>query len=336
MAKLAIRCKSSLQDGILQPIVYWVVGIFCIPLTVILFHYAVKYNFFKNSIITLVFSFIGLSVICSIVMIMVLMAILRSNFSLKLILPKAVEFSYAMNKLGLFDFYTQLSFMSVHKIRLFIADDPLLHDIQDKVRAKRYLSLGQRDLLSSHKGRRTLCLDAEEYERIAHNARTPLSVHESAVVAEKDAELAALRDELSRKAAALDTMTADYAALEKKFETLKSSDSTAPGRNKKIDNLHISRAPFWLPAASLIRRLHKDAIADTIYSKATIQAEFEREIEDYPVLKPMISDILATAKKIRDNTPFSLDGWAMDAICAVLRKYGVAIKDTPGPEAKNT
>lgn len=333
LAKLASCCKSSLQQGILQPIVYGIIGAFCLAAMGIAFYYIGKYELLKNSSAPAL-DIIGLAVVFSLITVALLMASLRINLAWKVTLPKAVEFTSAMRRLGLFDFDTQLAFVSAQKMRVFIAEAPILHDVQENVRARNYMFLAHKDVLSSHKGKGTLCLDAEEYERVAQDAQTPFSILESAVVAGKETEIAALQKELLRKTSELERFSAENALLQDECAALKGKEHTAPGRNKKNDNFHASRAPFWLVAVPLIQRLRREAATDTEYTKDEIQAAFERELEDYPAFKPAITGILATESKIRGNTPFSLEGWAMRAICDTLREYGVTIKKKPGPKPK--
>lgn len=333
LVKLASYCKSSLQQGILQPVVYGIVGATCLAAMGIAFYYIGKYEVLKNSSAPAI-DIVGLAVVFSLITVALLTASLRINLSWKVTLPKAVEFTSAMRKLGLFDFDTQLAFISAHKIRVFIAEMPILHDVQENIDARSYRFLAHKDVLSSHKGRGTLCLDAEEYERVAHNAQTPFSVLESAVIAEKETEIITLQKELLCKTSELDNLAAENSLLKEECTALKNSASTAPGRSKKNDNFHAIRAPFWLVAVPLIKRLHQESKADTVYSKDTIQTEFERELNNYPAFKPAIKALLSTNEKVAENTPFSLDGWGMRAICDVLSEYGVTIKSTPGPESK--
>lgn len=313
-------------------IAYGVVGAICIAAIGIAFYYIGKYEILKNSS-ALAIDIVGLAVVFSLITIFLLMAVLRINLSWKTTLPKAVEFSSAMRKLGFLDFDTQLTFVSGQEMNVFIADKPLLHDIQENVRAKRYKFLAHKDVLSSHNGKRRLCLGAEEYNRVVHGV-TPFSVLESTAVAEKEEKIAMLYAELLSKTTALENIVIENTSLKKECDDLKSSANTAPGRSKKNDNFHAIRAPFWLVAVPLIKRLHQESKADTVYSKDTIQTEFERELNNYPAFKPAIKALLSTNEKIAENTPFSLDGWGMRAICDVLSEYGVNIKNTPGPESK--
>ena len=325
---------NMFQRGILQAIAYGIVGAFCLIAIDATFQYIGQYKILQNPTFALVMGFIGVVAVCAGITVALLWVTLRLNLTWQAILPKAVEFTSAMRKLGLFDFDTQLAFISAQKMHVFIADKPMLHDVQENVCGRRYMFLAHKDVLVSHKGKGRLCLDAEEYERIARDVQTPFSALESAAVAEREAEIATLQEELRHKTAELDRLAAENASHKEECAVLQSSGGTAPGRNQRIDNLHVSRAPFWLVAVPLIQRLRRDHVTDTEYSKDTIQAEFERELENYPAFKQAVKNLLATGQKVKGNTPFALEGWGMRAICDILREYGVKIKSTPGPESK--
>lgn len=327
------KVLNLLQQGILQQILFGVIAVFFFVVMGVVFYYIGKSEFIKTSNAPAI-DIVGLAVIFSLIAVVVLRALLRIHLSWKVTLPKAVEFSSAMRKLGFFDFSTQLAFVSAQGMNVFIADKQFLHDMQNDVRARRYIYLGHKDVLSSHSGMRTLCLDAEEYERVVNDVKTPFFILESTILAEKETEIVMLQKELLNKVSELESLSAENTLFKEECAALKARDDTAPGRGKSNDNLHASRAPFWLVAVPLINRLYRDAAIDTVYTKRTIQIEFEKELENYPAFKHMVKDILATQNKIMENTPFSLDGWAMRAICEVLDVYDVKVKRSPGPRPK--
>jgi len=237
------------QRGILQAIVYGIVGAFCLIAMDTAFHYIGQNKILQNPTIALILGFIGLVAVFAGITIALSLASLRLNLAWKATLPKAVEFASAMQRLGLFDFDTQLAFVSTQKMHVFIADNPILQDAQENARVRRYMFLAHKNVLSSHKGKRTLCLDAEEYERVARDMQTPFSVLESATVAEKEKTLTTLQDELRLKTAELESLADENASLQKECAALQGRGVTASGRNEKNDNFHASRAPFWLSEA---------------------------------------------------------------------------------------
>ena len=46
-----------------------------------------------------------------------------------------------------------------------------------------------------------------------------------------------------------------------------------------------------------------------------------RELEAVPELKPAVRNALHTSQKIKNNTPFDLEGWAMEEIRLALGEY---------------
>ena len=225
------------QRGILQPIVYALIGAGCLFAIEAIFYYIGKYNIIQNATLIYIFCFIGVVTVLAVIGIALPMASLKLNLAWKATLPEVVEFTAAMRKLGLFDFNTQLAFISAQKVSVFIADNPILHDIQKNARVKKYMFLSHKNVLLLHKGKGTLCLDAEEYERIARDVQTPFSTLESTA-----------QSELLRKTIELDKLAAENASLKQKYSALKNSSGTAAGRPQANENFHATRAPFWLVA----------------------------------------------------------------------------------------
>lgn len=60
------------------------------------------------------------------------------NWSWPVNLPKAWEFSSAMRKIGKLDFGDQLDCIAKHRLRVYIATEPILRDQDENVRAKLY------------------------------------------------------------------------------------------------------------------------------------------------------------------------------------------------------
>ena len=89
--------------------------------------------------------------------------------------------------------------------------------------------------------------------------------------------------------------------------------------------------PFWRVAAPLVNRLIAEAEPGTQYTRPQIQAAFLQELEAFPELKPVIRDLLHTAKKQEEGTPYELDGWGMEAIRLAL---GDLAKKDPGATRK--
>ena len=87
----------------------------------------------------------------------------------------------------------QIAFVREHKLSVFIAAAPILGDDKENVRAKLYPFvnniLASESVFTNNIGRRTLCLDAEEYDRIAEEYRRRSLEEDSIAIAEKDDEI---------------------------------------------------------------------------------------------------------------------------------------------------
>jgi hypothetical protein len=102
-----------------------------------IFRYIGEYNIIQHSTIVFILCFIGAVAISAVIGVVLPMASMRLNLVWKATLPKVVEFTSAMEKFGLFDFNTQLAFVSAQKMYVFIADNPIYHGVQENARVKR-------------------------------------------------------------------------------------------------------------------------------------------------------------------------------------------------------
>ncbi len=83
-------------------------------------------------------------------------------------LAKALRFADAMERLGLIHEWEQLQFVRHYKIPLYIAVKPLLNAEAVDIKARLYpfvqTLLASTDLMAAEKGRKTLCVKAEDLE----------------------------------------------------------------------------------------------------------------------------------------------------------------------------
>ena len=330
--KIIQKIHTYLQRGILQEAVCVTVGVLCILPMGLAFYFIGKYDVFSNSNSPAI-DIVGVAVVFSLITAALLSDSRRVNLSWRVVLPQAVEFSSAMRKLGLLDFDTQLAFVASQKMNLYIAERPILNECQAQVTARYYKFFAHKKILSSHKGSNRLCLDAKEHEAVILSLQTPFSVFESAKLDEKNAIITALQNELLMEKAKGENLAVEIAEINNKFAILEGGCKTESGRSEANSNLHASRAPFWLVAAPLIEQLRQEADKDTEYSQGEVQAAFERELENHPVLKPPIMALLRTTTKEKNRTPFSLDGWGMEGIRHALKIYEITIKSKPGPKS---
>lgn len=105
------------------------------------------------------------------------------------------------------------------------------------------------------------------------------------------------------------------------FEGVKNQQRTASARETRNSNRESDRIPFWRVAGPLLNKMIAEASPNTRYTRPQIQEAFEEILEDYEDLKPDLQKLLETPKKVEDGTPFSLEGWAMDAIRSGLGEH---------------
>lgn len=192
-------------------------------------------------------------------------------------------------------------------------------------------SLGDNEVFERYAGKQALCLDAADYERL-------LEEHGPKTRSAYSARIAELEQSVTDLKAVNSIQSADIAKLTEEKETLSTENAefrqklkTALGREGKAEKRENDRIPFWRVAAPLVNRLIAEAESDTKYSRRQIQEAFQQELESLPELKPAIQKLLHTAKKERENMPFSLDGWGMKAIRSAL---GDLAKKDPGATPK--
>ena len=260
----------------------------------------------------------------------------KRNWSWPVTLPRAVEFRSAMDQLGIVDPDERVYFVRKFKLPVFIAPKPLVGLEHENVRVQLYpyashSSLGDKEVFELHTGKQTLCLDAADYERLLkeHGPKTRSAY--AAKIAELEQNLTDLKAVNSLQSADIAALTEENKKLSEENDVYRNKQRTAQGRGEVADNREIRRIPFWRVAGPLINRLEAEAGPDTQYTRPQIQAAFLEQLESLPALKPGIEKALHTAKKERENTPFALDGWAMEAIRFAL---GDLAKKDPGATQK--
>jgi len=285
---------------------------------------------------TVIFSVILVGLACGFVGWLFMRWAAKRNWSWPTTLPKAVEFRWAMEQLGIADPADRIAFVRKHKLPVYIALSPLIGKEQEAVRAKLYAfahhsSLGGADVFAQHTGEQTLCLDADDFERV-------LKEHGEHTKSAYSARIVELEKNVTDLKAVNSLQSSDIAKLTEENETLRAENAehrqklkTLPAREGNTESRENKRMPFWRVAAPLVNRLISEAEPGTQYTRPQIQAAFLQELEAFPELKPVIRDLLHTAKKQEEGTPYELDGWGMEAIRLAL---GDLAKKDPGATRK--
>lgn len=250
----------------------------------------------------------------------------KRNWSWPVTLPKAVEFRAAMEQLGIVDPNDRIDFVRKHKLPIFIALSPLVGREAESVRAQLYVfahhsSFSDKDVFERHIGKQTLCLDADDYQRLLeeHGQKTNLAY--SARIAALEQDNTTLTGANSLHVAEIAKLTEENDKLLKDNAEFRQKLQTVPAREGSAESRETKRIPFWRVAIPVVNRLIGEARPETQYTRPQIQAAFLLELENFPELKPAIQVLLHTAKKERENTPFSLEGWGMEAIRSALGEF---------------
>lgn len=253
------------------------------------------------------------------------------NLATSVVLPKIVEFSHALQNIGINRFDEQIDFIIREKVFVFVSDDTMQSPYKENANVRRHIILKDKKRLKYLNGDKRLCLDADDYERLLeeHGAKTRSAY--AARIADLERDVTALKATNSILSADIDNLTQERKALLEENAGYKKKLQTASAREKGAEKRDIEKIPFWRVGAPLANRLIAEANSDTKYSRPQIQEAFQQELESFPELKPAIQKLLHTATKEKGNTPFALDGWAMEAIRLAL---GDLAKKDPGATQK--
>lgn len=285
---------------------------------------------------TVIFAIILVGLFCGFVGWLFMRWAAKRNWSWPVTLPRVVEFRAAMERLGIVDPDDRIAFVRKHKLPVFIAPAPIVGVEQASVRVQLYAfahnsSFGDNEIFERYAGKQALCLDADDYERLLeeHGPRTKSAY--AARIAELEQNVTDLKAVNSLQSADIANLTDEKKKLSEENDCYRGKQQTAPGRKGRAEKRENDRAPFWRVAAPLVNRLIVEAVPETQYTRPQIQKAFLEELESFPELKPTIQELLHTATKEKENAPFSLEGWGMEAIRSAL---GDLAKKDPGATKK--
>jgi hypothetical protein len=251
-----------------------------------------------------IFSIIFIAAICTLMIWFALRLSTKLNWAWATTLPKAVSFSSAMNKIGIVDPFEQIDFVRKHKLPVYIALSPVLSEEQKDVRAKLYVfahhdTIYDQNVFTNNIGRRTLCLDAEDYESIAKDGKQRFSLAESALLMEKDKELESVNAESLRQKTDIVRLTKANEDLQKQLHTSKAREG------KGIKEIRES-FPLWQAAVPMIARLKSEGRPGE-YTRPLIQQAFDNELAQHPELQQTVRVLLGSDDCI-------LPDWFMEAV----------------------
>lgn len=263
------------QRGALQDLFTGLIAFICLTLAAMVLFLLDRERFLNKASINII-DLVVIAAFFAIVGIAVVKLSSRVNFTWSVTLPKAVEFSSALRKLRILDLKKQIAFVRERKIAVFVAATPILGDEKEKVRAKLYPFvhnvLVSEAIFTNNIGKRTLCLDAEEYERIAAEVEREDAETVSVAIVSKNEEIKGLR-------AALVTLTQENADVIKERDELRGKVRIQQAQeDSRIDRLRVERL-LWAAYIPVMDRLMREAPAKKQYTTPEIEAAFKAEWE---------------------------------------------------------
>ncbi len=258
-------------------------------------------------------------------------------WSWPVVLPKAVEFKQAMQNIGINTPEDRIDFVRKREVPVFIASKRFSEMEQENIHARLYpfaanMPLGNTDIFNKYIGQERLCLDAADYEYLLEEySKETLSGYASRI-STLEKNITNLQGTLSVQQEEINKLTEENRILAAEKAEYKNRERTLSGREKSLESRENVKLPLRRIAYPLVNRLIAEAEPGTKYTRTKIQEEFLRELKTFPELESVVQRALQTPRKMQNNTPFDLTGWAMEEIRLALGEY--AQKD-PGRDRES-
>lgn len=263
------------QRGVLQEIFTGLIAFLCLTVASLILFLLDRERFLNNASINII-DLIVIAALFAVVGVIVIKLSSRMNLAWSVTLPKAVEFSSALRKLKILDLKKQIAFVRDHKISVFIASAPIIGEERDDVRAKLYPFvnnvLASESVFTTNIGKRTLCLDAEDYEYLARAVEQKDAEKESVALAAKNEEIKSLRTVAA-------SLTQENAALTKERDELRGKVRIQPAQEEgRVERLRVERL-LWAAYIPVMERMILDAQEGKQYTTREIEADLVAEWE---------------------------------------------------------
>lgn len=288
--------RNIFQRGALQSAFTALVALLCCVVAGLILYWLDKARLHAADIT--VFDIIVIAALFTVISIAVLRFSTRLNLAWSVTLPKAVEFSAALRKLGILELKEQIAFARKHKLAVFIANAPILGDDQKNVRARVYPfvnnPLASEGVFTTNIGKRALCLGAEEYERISDEIRERGSLAESVALAEKDAEIKALKTALASMGEDKSRLEAQNVELETSMQELRNKVQTQPAQEEsRMERLRIERLQ-WAAFTPAMEKLMREAPDGKKFTTRELEEAFAAEWNARPDLRERMRQLTGT------------------------------------------
>ena len=224
-------------------------------------------------------------------------------------LPQVVEFSSAMRKIGIVEPGEQIAFVRKHKLPVFIAGSPILGEEQADVSAKLYIyahkPIAAQDIFERNIGKRTLCLDADDYNSIMAESMKRFSLEESAALVEKNEELRSLKTALASMAEDKSRLESENSDLETSVQELKNKVQTQPAQEEsRVERLRIERLQ-WAAFIPVMDRLMRDAPEGKKFTTRELEEAFAAEWAARPDLRERMGQLTGSEETKPSETLLS-------------------------------
>jgi hypothetical protein len=199
----------------------------------------------------------------------------KLNWSWPVTLPRAVEFRAAMEQLGIVDPEERIYYTRKYKLPVFIASTPITGKEQASVRARLYAFahnpvLSTMDIFIRHAGKQTLCLNADDFERVLRNAKQRFSLEESVAVEEREKDIKGLRTALASEVQKSDALLKERNELRGKVRIQQAQE------NGRIERLRVEHL-LWAAYIPVMERLLREAPDGKQYTTPEIESAFAVE-----------------------------------------------------------
>ncbi len=242
-----------------------------------------------------------------------------------------------MQHIGIHTPEDRIDFVRKQGVPIFIASEPFLEMEQYNIPVRLYAfaydsNLSDANIFSMYIGQQRLCIDAADYEYLLEKyGQEALSAY-SARISDLEKTITNMQGAFSVQQGRMnELMEQNQVLLAEKVE-YQNKKRTLSGREKSLESRGNIKLPVRRIFYPLVNRLIAEAKPGTKYTRTKIQEEFLRELEAFPELKPAVRNALHTSQKIKNNTPFDLEGWAMEEIRLALGEY---VQTRPGRDRES-
>ncbi len=237
----------------------------------------------RNSLVVLPMFFVG--AICTLVGWFFMRWVASYNIAWSVTLPEAMEFRPAMKKLGILSLSEEISFITKHKIQIFIAKTPFLMEEARNIRARLY-PFSSNDILVVQSvfekaiGARKLCITKEAYSYLLEKSEKITSLQASSSLMEKDKEIEVCNTRITTLSKEIEELKGENTLLQAENTNFKNKQKTEVGREKVEINRARRQRIQWIAINTLLDRIIEESPANKIYTEQEFKDLLDKEWQD--------------------------------------------------------